>query len=298
MDAIIFILCMIMLIISSITDIRTREVPDFMNFIFISLGLGYHLFESLIYWTWLPIAESVLGLLVFLGLAYAMFYTGQWGGGDSKLLMGFGAVLGIPLAIPITNTFSYWLSNPPFIIVFVIMTFLVGAIYGLVWVLFHIIKNKKKTFKRMGELLKEKQSVFAKKIVLVISILLFIGIIVFPAFQLKVFFALCAILIWSSLYLSVLIKAVEEICMTKKIPISKLTVGDWVVDEVNVNGERICGPDDLGIEKEQIEELKILSGMGKLKKITIREGIPFVPSFLMGFILTFFVIDKIVLLFL
>jgi prepilin signal peptidase PulO-like enzyme (type II secretory pathway) len=38
--------------------------------------------------------------------------------------------------------------------------------------------------------------------------------------------------------------------------------------------------------------------MGKLKKITIREGIPFVPSFLMGFILTFFVIDKIVLLFL
>lgn len=298
MDAIIFILCMIMLIISSITDIRTREVPDFMNFIFIALGLGYHLFESLIYWTWLPITESVLGLLVFLALAYAMFYTGQWGGGDSKLLMGFGAVLGIPLAIPITNTFSYWLTNPPFIVVFVIMTFLVGAIYGLVWVLFHIIKNKKKTFKRMGELLKEKQSVFARKIVLIVSIFLLIGVIIVPALQLKIFFALCAVLIWSSLYLSVLIKAVEEICMTKKISISKLTVGDWVVDEVNVNGERICGPDDLGVEKEQIEELKILSGMGKLKKITIREGIPFVPSFLMGFILTFFVIDKIVLLFL
>lgn len=296
MEPVIFILCLAVLIIGTITDIKTREVPDFVNFIFIALGLGYHIFQSLIYWNIFPVLESLLGLLVFLGIAYTMFYAGQWGGGDSKLLMGFGAALGLPIAQPITETFSMWIENPPFIIIFFVMTFLVGAIYGLIWVLFQSVHKKKKTWKRMKMLLKEERAKIAKKIVIVVSILLLIGLLILPEPHLKVFFTACIFLVWASLYLSVLVKAVEEVCMTKKIPIEKLTIGDWVVDEVSFNGEHVCGPADLGIEKQQIEDLLMLKQMGGIKKITIREGIPFVPSFLIAFIITFFTIDKIIML--
>ncbi|GIU69536.1 MAG: hypothetical protein KatS3mg002_0772 [Candidatus Woesearchaeota archaeon] len=44
----------------------------------------------------------------------------------------------------------------------------------------------------------------------------------------------------------------------------------------------ITGPKDLGISKEQIELLK----KSKIKKVLVKEGIPFIPAFLIAFILT------------
>ncbi|PIO05594.1 hypothetical protein COT47_04145, partial [Candidatus Woesearchaeota archaeon CG08_land_8_20_14_0_20_43_7] len=46
----------------------------------------------------------------------------------------------------------------------------------------------------------------------------------------------------------------------------------------------ICGPKDLGIEKKQIAILL----KHKVKKVLVREGIPFVPSFLIAFIVNVF----------
>ena len=76
--------------------------------------------------------------------------------------------------------------------------------------------------------------------------------------------------------------------MIKKVSVDKLTEGDWIVDDVKVGGKVICGPKDLGISKEQIIELKKLAEDGKIKQVVIKEGIPFVPSFFMSFIVTYF----------
>ena len=56
--------------------------------------------------------------------------------------------------------------------------------------------------------------------------------------------------------------------------------------EQAVNGKRITGPKDLGISKKQIRQLRQYYEKGKVKKIAIKEGIPFVPSFLISFIVT------------
>ena len=74
--------------------------------------------------------------------------------------------------------------------------------------------------------------------------------------------------------------------MIKKIPIEKLTEGDWIVKDVMVDNKRICGPKDLGIEKKQIAQLIKLKQKGKIQNIVIKEGIPFVPSFLIAYIAT------------
>ena len=67
----------------------------------------------------------------------------------------------------------------------------------------------------------------------------------------------------------------------------KLTEGDWIVNDVYVGRQYICGPKDLGIEKRQIRKLVEYYKKGKVKRILIKEGIPFVPSFLIAFIITF-----------
>jgi hypothetical protein len=70
------------------------------------------------------------------------------------------------------------------------------------------------------------------------------------------------------------------------IPVEKLTEGDWIVKDVIVGGKRICGPKDLGISKPQIEVLLKLKQKGKIRKILVKEGMPFVPVFLISFVIS------------
>ena len=75
--------------------------------------------------------------------------------------------------------------------------------------------------------------------------------------------------------------------MIRWVDPEKLTEGDWVVQDVVIGGKRICGPKDLGLEMRQIKRLIRLKKQKKIKKVLIKYGIPFVPSFLIAFIVTF-----------
>ena len=66
------------------------------------------------------------------------------------------------------------------------------------------------------------------------------------------------------------------------IPVKKLTEGDWIAKDVVVKGKKICGPKDLGISRKQISRLSKLN----IKKVLVKYGMPFVPSFLLAFIIT------------
>ena len=72
--------------------------------------------------------------------------------------------------------------------------------------------------------------------------------------------------------------------MIKEVLPDKITEGDWIVEDVIVDNKRICGPKDLGIEKEQIKELLRLKSRNKIKTVLVKYGIPFIPSFLLAFL--------------
>ena len=84
------------------------------------------------------------------------------------------------------------------------------------------------------------------------------------------------------MYLFIIIKAVEFSAMIQLIPIKQLTEGDWIAKDIVVKGKRICGPKDLGVSRKQIKKLIKL----KVKKVWVKYGMPFVPSFLVAFLVT------------
>ena len=74
--------------------------------------------------------------------------------------------------------------------------------------------------------------------------------------------------------------------MLKYVLPKQLTEGDWIVKEIKIGGKYITGPKDLGIEKKQINKLISLYKKKKVNKILIKEGIPFVPSFFIAYVVT------------
>ena len=274
--AVTYALSFIALLIGSVTDIKTREVPDWLNYGMVISGITLNLLFSVIYSNSSFIINSIIGLSIFFGVAYIMFYTGQWGGGDSKMLMGIGAMLGINISF----------STQQFLAAFFINALLAGAVYGLLWSIFLVFKNKQRFIKELNKLLSKSNIVKLKKLMLIVLILLLVFLLSIELYYIKILILSLAFLMLATFYLWVFVKAIEKSCMHKLVEPAKLTEGDWIVKDVYVGKQYICGPKDLGISKKQIRRLTEFYKNGKIKKILIKEGIPFVPSFLIAFIVT------------
>ncbi len=264
------------LLIGSITDLKTREVPDWVNYGLILSGVGLNLLFSAIYSNPSFIINSLVGLAIFFGIAYIMFYAGQWGGGDSKMIMGLGAMLGIDVSF----------KTQQFLVGFFVNALLVGAAYGLLWSVFLVLKNKKKFSREAKKELSQKKAVKYKKVILAVLVLLLISVFFVEFGYLRILILSSALLILTTFYLWIFAKAIEKSCMHKLVEPARLTEGDWIVNEIFVNKQYICGPKDLGISKSQIKKLVGLYKKGKVRKVLIKEGIPFVPSFFIAFAAT------------
>ena len=70
--------------------------------------------------------------------------------------------------------------------------------------------------------------------------------------------------------------------MLKKININNLTEGDWITENIYYKGKIIYNKASPGITKKEILLLKKF----KIKNILIKEGIPFIPVFLIAFVIT------------
>ncbi len=66
--------------------------------------------------------------------------------------------------------------------------------------------------------------------------------------------------------------------MYKRIPVSGLVVGDWVARPVRVGSKVICSDRDYGLTQKQIDELRHY----KVKQVLIKDGMVFVPAFVLG----------------
>ena len=262
-----FSVALVILIVSVISDVRTKEVPDWVNFSGIIMGLSVRSIWSLNTGDWSVLGYGVLGFVFFFAIAVIMFYSGQWGGGDSKLLMAMGALIGFEFSAgSIGVTFLLW-------------SLLAGAVYGVVCSAWLAARNGKAFVTQYKKLSKGFSKLHWPMLVV---FLLGLGFGIATDDELLRVASLSIGLIAPVLFYSGMgMKAVELCCMLKAKKPAELVEGDWVAVAVRVKGKLVCSPKGTGITKQQINLLKKL----KVKKVTIKEGIAFTPTFLIGFLL-------------
>ncbi len=272
---ILFLAGLAALVAASINDIKAREVPDWLSFALIAAGLGIRAIFSISLSDYHIILEGLIGLAIMVAFGYAMYYSGQWGGGDSKILMGLGAIMG------------FRLSLDHGIALLVVNLLFIGAGFGIIWNIVLAVRHWKDFSKAFNAVASKKYVKIARAALAVLSLCVIIlswtlidGFLRFSVISL--------LLIAIFLFYSVLAaKAVEKSCMIKPVGIDRLTEGDWVAEEVKDGKKRICGPKDLGLTKEQIKLLEGMRLRGKIRFVKVKEGIPFVPAILLSFIFSY-----------
>lgn len=261
------------------TDIKKRYVPNFVNYSLILIGLFGNLLISVLNKSFFPFVYSAALVFILYGLSYGLYRVGYWGGGDAKLLVAYGAVL--PVLPEIFKSFGPTIAPWPFILTLWFNISIVGVIIGLFYSIYLAIKNRRKFVPEARKML--------QKYKIVVYIIFIWLMAVFGSFfigqEFGYFFAELWSLVTLLFYLLILLKSVENSCMYHFIKPSKLDEGDWVVEEVKVRGFHYK-PRKTGVHQKDIDALIKLEKAGKLKKVKVKSGTPFVPSFFIGLIYT------------
>lgn len=259
------VLTLAFLAAASYSDLRTREVPDMLSYGLIITVLGVRaIFASVE--GWIVLFSGVIGFVICFLLAWLFYKSNLWGGGDSKLLMGMGAAIGITYPPTVSSLLLLW---------FFILLLIVGSIYGLAWLIGLSLSHRKTC-----------QPAFMKKLKQYPKTQWWLGlssmvVISFSFLDILWLFLLLPLIVF---YLFLFVTTIEEECFVKRISPSKLTEGDWLQEEIRLEDEHF--PRRRALEKKDIEILQAAHHEGKLSSVVIREGIPFVPSFLLAYIVT------------
>ncbi|MBN1274908.1 prepilin peptidase [Candidatus Woesearchaeota archaeon] len=232
MDLVAQLVIVLGLVIGTYTDLRTREVPDWLNFGLIGAGLGLGTLFSLLSWTWQPFISSVFGLVLGVIIGYLMFYAGQWGGGDAKMIMGLGALFGLSVARPLS------FEGLPSFIVFIVNVVIIGALYGVAWAVIMGFRQGRLLRQAYMRILRQRRLVAYRAAVIAASVLSLLLAFLVKGLVFRVTFVAFAFIIFFTFHLWVLGKALEQACMLKRLPVGRLTEGDWVADDVWVPRKR------------------------------------------------------------
>jgi len=251
---VLIVIAAIWLLAASISDLKKREVPDWLSFSLIAIALAVKSAQSIIEWSSSPILTSIVGLAVFFILANLFYYGRLFAGGDAKLLIALGAVL------------------PSFALLSNILV--IGSAYGLLYSCLLAIFNKKAFLLELKKSSKHFRTLsllflFAAFFILIIGLIL--------KFPLLYFFS-AIIFIFPFLYLFV--NSVEKAALIKKISPNQLTEGDWLFQDAKAKGKMIKVNFE-GLSKNQIAFLKKTR-----QKVYVKYGIPFIPVFLIAFLIT------------
>jgi len=258
------VLAFIWIAIAVIQDIRKREVANWVNFSLVAIALSYRAFVSVFLWDYWYFVYGLIGFGIFFALANLFYYSRIFAGGDAKLLIGLGPIL----------PFSYlFYENLKIFFYFIVLLMFCGSIYGLLYSVILSYRHKKQFSKEFLKQLKKN-----KRIILVF-IIPAVFLFVFSLIVEVSLFILLPLLVLIFPFLYIYAKAIEESCMVKKIAAMDLTEGDWLHEKVKV-GRKTIKPNWQGVSAEDLKILRKLR-----KKVLIKQGIPFTPSFLFAFVI-------------
>ncbi len=249
------------LVIALCQDLKRQEVDDWLNLFLIISTFAFLIFNSILNWDSYFIFIGIVVFLIMFFIETLFYYSRIFGGGDAKLLLAiFGIFIGF--------SFSASLMNIGF---FVLAFLFAGSLYGLIYEGYLI-------FSRFDKIKKyAKKNNFSKK---------FFYVFVFSAL-----FSLLGFFNWAFFYfagfllfiyvVSFFARAIESELMVRNVFTKNLVEGDLLVEDVKVNG-KVIKKDWEGLTDKDIKLLR------KKKKVWVKYGIPYVPAFVIAFIVYYF----------
>lgn len=255
----IFALLLIFLLIATLQDLKRTELDVWLDLLILVSGTVYIAITSILQNTEHQIIQ--LGFLLFIMAVVSVLFNKArlFAGGDSMLLFSITPFF-------IAMTLSQSLLN---IGKFLILLFIAGAIYGMIYCLMIFSKNYKKTKGEMKNIWKKNK----------LNRIFILGIISTPLYFLNPLFITLSILIIIFPLLFAFSKAIENKIMTVKISPKNLQVGDWITEKIKLKSKTI-NPSFDGLTKEEIKLL-----IKANKKVEIKRGIAFGPVFLFAAII-------------
>lgn len=160
-----------------------------------------------------------------------------------------------------------------FLTKFLFISFLVGGALAIAMMVFYTIKHHEKVI-----------SLFSKseKYLFIVLFIITIGFL----FISKIMFYICILALMY--YFVRAAKILEKLMFVVQKPLSKITLGDWIVQDIKVGDKLYYSKEDfkLGVNEEQLEKIKSLSKHHSgLKQLYIKDGIAFLPPLFIGFII-------------
>lgn len=255
-------LALLWLLFATVQDLRYREVANWLNFSLIVFAISFRFFWSLFEGDFSFFYQGLIGLFIFFIIGNIFYYGRMFAGGDAKLMIALGAIL------PFELDFS---SNLDLFIWFIISFVFVGSIYGFFWSIYLSVKNWGEFRKEFGRLFLE-----GKKIIYFVMLL---GLVICLFGFVESFFLIIGGFVFILPYISLFAKAIDNCCMIVDVPVSSLREGDWLAERLSLGRGKAIGKRWEGLNKKEIEIIK-----KKFRKVKIKQGIPFVPVFLISFL--------------
>ncbi|MGC8812297.1 MAG: prepilin peptidase [Candidatus Aenigmatarchaeota archaeon] len=273
--------------LAGIWDLKTTEIPDKIPHSMILIAIIISLARSFYEQSYTPLVNSLVcgGLLFVFG--FILYYSGQWGGGDAKVLSAIGFL------IPNMLKNSWFERFFPFplgeMVSYTINVFFIGTFYMLVYSFILALLNRKII------LFFSKEVKASASVIAIFSLSLFfvfVGLNIYLSYLFEVPVTLKFVLTNSLLPLIFTVgifltwkftKSVEEVGFKKRIPVSKLKVGDVLAESKLWEG--ITQKDLIKIKKS-----------GK-KYVVIKEGVRFAPAFPLALFFTLYFGDAFLFLF-
>jgi Flp pilus assembly protein protease CpaA len=251
-----FGITLIAIILATISDLKTFEIPDSISYFLIIFGISAQIVLAATSQSFQPINALLISLAIASAIAIPLFLLGQWGGGDTKLLLGVAAM------IPTFHT-----TVLPFIITFTFNLFLLGGAYAILIMAYLSAKN----WKRLVKI-----SPVAKTLVMIMTFSL-----ILPFLLKNIFFIFLPILA-VGITITHLALILQKHFFIKKIRPSQLTEGDWITKDLKIGKKTIYKVRKIGVLEKDIREIQ----RNYKKLIEIKTGIAFGPSFLFSILIS------------
>jgi len=269
------------IVVAGLQDLKRREVDNWLNLFLLLVSFSYIFFRAVVEGDGSIIFHAGFVLVIMFVVMNAFYYGRVFAGGDAKLLLAMTVFF-------VGATFYSSMINLGLFLLFLMFA---GSIYGLVYSFVLYAKDYEKVNENM------------KKIVdgrwwIVVAGLLFMLLGFFEfVFLLVGGFGVLIFLLY------VFAKGIEGASMMRTVSGKELREGDWLVEDVvlrKVTGHRsqVTGAKNIVIKADwdglSLEDIAL---MKRLKKVEIKEGLPFVPAFLIAFLSYAFLRDLLILIF-